>query len=91
MDRKDIVSFNYEELLQEIESLGEKPYRAKQIYAWLHEKGACSFEEMTNLPGTLRKTLDNKYEIAGMEVAARQISKKILRRSSCSSFLTGTG
>ena len=38
MEKKDIVSYNYDELQDEIKSIGEKPFRAKQIYAWLHEK-----------------------------------------------------
>ena len=34
MEKKDIVSYNYDELQDEIKSIGEKPFRAKQIYAW---------------------------------------------------------
>ncbi len=75
MNGKDIVSYNYEELIRELESLGEKAYRGRQIYAWLHEKGADSFEEMTNLPKKLRERLSGAYEIARMETVARQISK----------------
>ena len=35
MDKKDICSYNYEELKNEMLSLGEKPFRSKQIYSWL--------------------------------------------------------
>lgn len=52
MEKKDIVSYNYDELQDEIKSIGEKPFRAKQIYAWLHEKLAEEFDEMTNLSTT---------------------------------------
>ena len=38
MDKKDIASYNLEELIQEMKTLGEKPFRARQIYAWLHQK-----------------------------------------------------
>lgn len=48
--RKDIRSMDYEQLQQEMAALGEKPFRAKQLYQWMHEKLAGSFEEMTNLP-----------------------------------------
>ena len=34
MEKKDIVSYNYDELQDEIKSIVEKPFRAKQIYAW---------------------------------------------------------
>ena len=74
--KKDIVSFGYEELLAEMERIGEKPFRGKQIYSWLHEKLAEDFSQMTNLSVALREKLDGMYEIKKVEVAARQISKK---------------
>ena len=42
-------TYNYEELKEEMLSIGEKAFRSKQIYEWLHVKLADSFEEMTNL------------------------------------------
>jgi len=74
--KKDIVSFGYEELLAEMERIGEKPFRGKQIYSWLHEKLAEDFSQMTNLSVALREKLDGMYEIKKVEMAARQISKK---------------
>ena len=53
MDQKektDIRSLNLKELTVFMEQLGEKAFRAKQIYQWLHGKQAASFEEMTNIP-----------------------------------------
>lgn len=75
MDKKDIVSYDYEELRIEMESLGEKAFRSKQIYSWLHEKLAESFDEMTNLSKALREKLDREYEIREVRVAAHQVSK----------------
>lgn len=75
MIKKDIVSYDYKELIEEIVNFGEKAYRGKQIYAWLHEKGAESFEEMTDLSRGLRERLEADYEIAQMKPVARQISK----------------
>ena len=75
MEKKDIVSYNYDELQDEIKSIGEKPFRAKQIYAWLHEKLAEEFDEMTNLSKALREKLDQAYEIRKVKVVAHQISK----------------
>lgn len=76
MDKKDIVSYDLEELTKEIQSLGEKPFRARQIYAWLHEKLAGDFQEMTNLSKDLRERLSDLYEIRRMDLVARQISQK---------------
>ena len=59
-----------------MERIGEKPFRGKQIYSWLHEKLAEDFSQMTNLSVALREKLDGMYEIKKVEVAARQISKK---------------
>ena len=41
MEKKDIKSWNQKELEEYLVSLGEKPFRAKQIYSWIHEKQAA--------------------------------------------------
>ncbi len=76
MDKKDIASYNLEELTQEMKALGEKPFRARQIYAWLHQKLAGDFQEMTDLSKALRERLEAGYEIRKMEPVAHLISKK---------------
>ena len=74
-EKKDIRSFTYEELKYEVAEIGEKPFRAKQIYEWLHQKLADSFDEMTNLSKPLREKLKESYEIRKVDMIARQISK----------------
>lgn len=49
MGKTDIKSLDYGELQEFLKTMGEKAFRAKQIYQWMHEKQAESFEEMTNL------------------------------------------
>ena len=44
--KKDIRSYGYTELKKEMEHLGEKAFRAKQVYEWLHIKLADSFDEI---------------------------------------------
>ena len=73
--KKDIRAFGYEELQKEVESMGEKAFRAKQIYEWLHVKLADSFGEMTNLSKSLRERLDEEYVILPVEMLERQVSK----------------
>ncbi len=75
MEKKDIRSYTYEELQQEMAQLGEKAFRSKQIYSWLHEKLVDSFEEMTNLSKVLREKLEQEYEIRKVSMIERQISK----------------
>ena len=53
--KKDIKSLNLEELKTEMESMGEKAFRAKQMYEWMHVKLVRSFDEMTNLSAKFRE------------------------------------
>src|SRR5690606_7395277 len=50
------------------------PFRAKQIYSWLHQKGATSFEEMTDLSKALREKLAARAGLVGVEVDLEQRS-----------------
>ena len=54
---KNIKDFNGEELKKELEVIGEKPYRAGQVYEWIYQKRANSFDDMTNLSLELRNQL----------------------------------
>lgn len=74
MDKKDIRSYTYSELQEAVREMGEKPFRAKQIYEWLHVKLAGSFDEMTNLSKSLRKRLEERYRIGDLHMLKRQIS-----------------
>ena len=75
MDKKDIRSLSLAELKQEMESIGEKAFRAKQIYEWLHVKLADSFDEMTNLSKALKEKLEANYEIPTVSMLERQVSQ----------------
>lgn len=74
MDKKDIRSLSLDELKIEMESIGEKAFRAKQVYEWLHTKLADSFNEMTNLSKDLREKLDTTYRIPSVKMLERQVS-----------------
>lgn len=75
MEKKDIASYSFEELQEEMLAIGEKGFRSRQIYSWIHEKLVDDFEEMTNLPKALRRKLEAAYEIRRVEMEKRQISK----------------
>lgn len=57
-----------------LESMGEKPYRAGQILAWLYHKGAGSWEEMTDLPKALRKMLSESADTGLLPPSRKQAS-----------------
>lgn len=75
MSKIDVTSFDYDELIEEMKNMGEKSFRGKQIYEWLHVKLAESFDEMTNLPKKLREDLADKYQIATVHMIDHQISQ----------------
>lgn len=61
--RQNIRSLSLEALTAQLLALGEKKFRAQQIHEWLWQKGATSFEEMTNLGKALRERLEASYVI----------------------------
>ncbi len=70
-----IKSMTMTELAQTLKDMGQPAFRAKQVYTWLH-KGVRSYEEMTNLPKTLRDTLAAAYPINAPTVVRKQESQK---------------
>ena len=71
----DIKSLTLPELQAEMERLGDKKFRAGQIYQWLHEKLADEFDEMSSLPKSLRERLKEEYELVRLETVQVQQSK----------------
>ena len=76
MDKRDLRSFTLEKLTEEMKSLGEKPFRAKQIYGWLHQKQVTSFDEMTNISKDLRKKLEENYTLKTLKIVEKLVSKE---------------
>ena len=71
----DIKSLNLEELISFIEELGEKKFRAKQIYQWLHVKHVSSFDEMSNISKALIEKLKENSVLVTLKQEAVQISQ----------------
>ncbi len=71
----DIKSLSLEELKEELKAQGLQAFRAGQIYQWMHQKLASSFEEMTNLSKDLRRELSEKYAYTCLEEVRMQESK----------------
>ena len=72
---KHIKSMTLPEIGGVLKELNQPAFRAKQVYAWLH-KGVRDYEEMTNLPKTLRDTLAEQYPICAPEAVRKQESQK---------------
>lgn len=71
----DIRSMTLEELKEAMTALGEKPFRAKQIYEWLHVRLVDDFDEMTNLSRALREKLRENYALWPLQALRVQTSK----------------
>lgn len=71
---KKIKDYSLEELKEELKSLGEKPFRAQQIYQWLYEEKVKSFDEMTNLSLSLREKLKQEYTMSNFNIIQKQES-----------------
>ena len=71
----DIKSMNLNELKDFMVQIGEKPFRAKQIYEWLHIKHVESFDEMTNISKKLIESLKEKCQLVSLKKEEVQISK----------------
>ena len=60
MLKDNIKNYNLGELQKIVEDLGEKKYRAEQIFNWIYKENVTSFDEMVNLPLSLRNTLKER-------------------------------
>ena len=75
MDKKtDIRQLSLDDLRLKLTELGEKPFRASQIYQWLWQKRATTFDEMTNLSLSLRKTVEDNFIINAIQLKEAQKS-----------------
>ena len=65
---KNIQNYTFEELKEELKALGEKPFRAEQIFHWLYVEKVKSFDEMTNLSIELREKLKQNYTMCNFNI-----------------------
>ena len=72
--KKNMLSLLPGEIEAELSALGEPKFRAEQIFSWLH-RGARDFEEMTNLPKSLREKLREGYALYRPKVLKKQVSQ----------------
>ena len=67
LDKKDIRELSRTELEELLANYGEKKFRASQIHEWIWKKGASSFDEMNNIPKTLRDKLSQNFHFQNVE------------------------
>ena len=72
---KNIKDYNLDDLKEELKAMGEKPFRAEQIFKWLYQDKVTSFDEMLNLSLELREKLKQNYTICDFNILRKLESK----------------
>lgn len=73
--KKNIKDYNLDELKNVMVELGEKPFRAEQIFKWIFVENVTSFDEMTNLSLELREKLKENFDLHIFKIIQKQESK----------------
>ena len=82
----NLLDFDREGLAAYCEQLGEKRFRATQLFRWIHQKGARDFDAMTDLAKSLRDKLRGVAEVTALPVASEQTSTERLTMNPKSLF-----
>lgn len=73
-DKIELTNLSKEELAEEISKIGEKSFRAKQLWQWIYFRGVTDFNLMSNLSLSLRQKLSENYTITRPKIVTEQIS-----------------
>lgn len=74
MDKKDIRSLTQEQMTELAVRYGEKPFRGKQLFHWVHAKMVSDFSEISNLPQRFLGRLAEEYVVSGFQIRKKQMS-----------------
>lgn len=75
MLKENIKNYDLDDLKSKLEALGEKKYRAEQIFKWIYQEKVTDFEAMTNLPLDLRNKLKDNFDMHNFKIITKQESK----------------
>ena len=70
----NLLDFDLDGLAEFCEQIGQKRFRATQLFRWIHQKGAANFDEMTDLAKSLRARLADSAHVQGLQVVSRHES-----------------
>ena len=74
MQSVNLLDFDLEGMAAFCDSLGERRFRATQLFRWIHQKGACDFAQMSDLAKSLRDKLAVAATIAPLQVVSEHTS-----------------
>ena len=75
MEKKDLRSLTIEEMTEVAENMGQKAFRGKQLFEWIHKKQVQNLEEISNLPKAFLEPLKENYMVSGVTLVKKQMSK----------------
>jgi 23S rRNA (adenine2503-C2)-methyltransferase len=78
--RRELVGLSREELTAAMEAIGEKPFRAKQLWHWIYHQGVTDFARMSSIAKPMQRTLADNFVIGRPDVAAEQTSADETRK-----------
>ena len=78
--RRNLVGLSREELAAEMAAMGEKPFRAKQLWHWIYHQGATDIARMTSIAGPMRAKLAERFVVERPAVATEQTSSDGTRK-----------
>ena len=78
--RRDLVGLTREELVTELAAIGEKPFRAKQLWHWIYHQGVTEFTRMNSIAKPLQAKLAERFIIQRPEIATQQTSADETRK-----------
>lgn len=84
--KRNIRELSLEHLVAALEEIGEKKFRAKQVYEWIWKKGARSFDEMRNISKKVTTHLDSQFYIDAIHISDEQHSNDLTIKCAFTSF-----
>lgn len=79
-EKTELIGLSKTEIQEKLIQMGEKPFRAKQLWQWLYFRGETDFEKMSNLSKDLRQKLKDNFTITRPKIVAEQLSKDKTRK-----------
>ena len=76
---KEIYGQTFEMLEQYFIEIGDKKFKAKQVYDWLYKKRVTSFDEMTNIKKELRDQLQKEFVINSLKILTKQVGDDVIK------------
>jgi len=74
-NKQDIRNLLFDDLVQYLQSVGEKSFRADQVFKWIYKKGVLDFDGMSDLSSSLRDKLKENFVFNNPETVKKQVSK----------------